>query len=105
MNPVSRQTLHGRSELPETATGHEQIRLSKELGRLVHDRRTEAGVSEEDLAVCLGLTPEAVERIELGGVLPITCELLLRIAAALDVAVELCLASTSSAVRFEAGAA
>nr|WP_269676118.1 helix-turn-helix transcriptional regulator [Kitasatospora mediocidica] len=45
------------------------------------------GLSEDELAVRLGTTADEVEHIEVGGVLPVTSDLLLRLAAVLDVSV------------------
>jgi transcriptional regulator with XRE-family HTH domain len=75
------------------------------LGQLVYDRRTELGLTEDGLAARLGVTADDVEHIEVGGVLRVTSELLLRLAAALDVSVDVHLASSGSEVSFVARAA
>jgi ribosome-binding protein aMBF1 (putative translation factor) len=100
-----KQTLHGEIEPPAIVAEREQIRLAMALGQLVYDRRTQLGLSEEDLAARLGTTAEEVEHIEVGGVLPVTSDLLIRLAAALDVSVDVHLASSGSAVSFAARAA
>ncbi|MFI0742163.1 helix-turn-helix domain-containing protein [Streptomyces sp. NPDC021100] len=96
---------HGHSEPPAVIAEREQIRLAMALGQLVYDRRTALGLSEDDLAARLGTTAEEVEHIEVGGVLPMTSDLLLRLAAALDVTVDVHLAPTGSEVTFETDAA
>ncbi|KAB7850000.1 helix-turn-helix domain-containing protein [Streptomyces mobaraensis] len=96
---------HGNTESPTVIAEREQIRLAMMLGQLVYDRRTALGLSEDDLAARLGMTADEVEHIEVGGVLPVTSDLLLKIAAALDVAVDVHLAPTGSEVSFETDAA
>ncbi|WP_240797733.1 helix-turn-helix transcriptional regulator [Streptomyces sp. F001] len=84
----------------------EQIRLAYELGQLVYDRRTALGLTQAALGERLGMTDEEVEAIELGGMLPITADLLVRLAAALDVTVDLHVASGGhNTVVFEEHAA
>ncbi|MDI2126061.1 helix-turn-helix domain-containing protein [Yinghuangia seranimata] len=111
MNHARRQiarerALRGGVEPPEVAAAREQIRLAMALGQLVHDRRTELGLSEAGLGERLGVAADEVERIEVGGVLPVMSELLLRLAVALDVVVDLHVAgSGASTVAFAVRAA
>jgi transcriptional regulator with XRE-family HTH domain len=84
----------------------ERIRLAMALGRLVYDRRTELDLSQDDLARRLETSADEVDSIEVGGVLPVTSDLLARPAAALDVGVDVHLApSGSTAVSFNTHAA
>ncbi|SOD60692.1 Helix-turn-helix domain-containing protein [Streptomyces zhaozhouensis] len=57
--------------------------LATELGRLIHDRRIELGLSRADLAERAEMTPPQVARIEGGGSLP-TLQPLHRLVRALD---------------------
>ncbi|MCN9244445.1 helix-turn-helix domain-containing protein [Streptomyces sp. RY43-2] len=76
-------------EPPEVVAEREQIRLAHALGQLVYDRRTALGLSQSVLGERLGLTVDEVEAVELGGMLPVTADLLVRLAGALDVTVDL----------------
>ncbi|MFI9580985.1 helix-turn-helix domain-containing protein [Streptomyces sp. NPDC052236] len=101
-----KKLAEGYTEPPEVTAEREQIRLAMALGQLVHDRRTELGLSEAALASRLRMSAEEVEHIEVGGVLPVTSDLLVRLATALDVAVDVHLApSGGTAVTFNAHAA
>ncbi|MGV9343208.1 helix-turn-helix domain-containing protein [Streptomyces spiralis] len=84
-----RKTAEGYVEPPEVIAEREQIRLAHELGQLVYDRRTALGLAQAALGERLGLTADEVEAIEVGGMLPITADLLVRLAVALDVSVDL----------------
>ncbi|MFE9169501.1 helix-turn-helix domain-containing protein [Streptomyces kebangsaanensis] len=55
----------------------------------MYDRRTALGLAQSALGERLGMTADEVEAIELGGMLPLTGDLLVRLAGALDVTVEL----------------
>ena len=76
---------------PEVVAEREQIRLAHELGQLqlVHDRRKALGITQVALGERLGMSADDVEAVELGGMLPLTANLLLRLSTALDVAVDL----------------
>jgi ribosome-binding protein aMBF1 (putative translation factor) len=76
-------------ELSEVVAEREQIRLALALGQLVYDRRVARGLTQSALGERLGMTADEVEAVELGGLLPITADLLARLAAALDVTVDL----------------
>ncbi|NBM15124.1 helix-turn-helix domain-containing protein [Streptomyces sp. GC420] len=96
----------GYTEPPEVAVEREQIRLAMALGQLVYDRRAELGLSQDDLARRLGTSADEVDSIEVGGVLPVTSDLLARLAAALEVGVDVHLApSGGAAVSFDRRAA
>ena len=84
-----RKAAEGYVEPPEVAAEREQIRLAHDLGQLVYDRRTALGLTQAALGGRLGMTVEDVEAVELGGLLPLTADLLVRLSTALDVTVDL----------------
>ena len=84
-----RQAARGYVEPPDVVAEREQIRLAHALGQLVYDRRTALGLSQSALGERLGMTVGEVEAVELGGMLPVTADLLVRLAGALDVTVDL----------------
>ncbi|MCI3272790.1 helix-turn-helix domain-containing protein [Streptomyces cylindrosporus] len=84
-----RRASEGYVEPPEVAAEREQIRLAHDLGQLVFDRRTALGLTEAALGERLGMTEDDVEAVELGGLLPLTADLLVRLSTALDVTVDL----------------
>ncbi|MFF3517065.1 helix-turn-helix domain-containing protein [Streptomyces sp. NPDC002573] len=57
--------------------------LAKQLGRLVHDRRTALGLSQAELAERCDMKQPQISRIEGGGTVP-TIPLLRRLADALE---------------------
>ncbi|WP_406286921.1 helix-turn-helix domain-containing protein [Streptomyces sp. NBC_00209] len=61
---------------------HSPTELARELGRLVHERRTELGLSQAELADRCGMKQPQVSRFEAGGTVP-TLPLLRRLADAL----------------------
>ncbi|PAZ11717.1 transcriptional regulator [Streptomyces sp. SA15] len=83
-------------EPSEVVAEREQIRLALALGQLVYDRRVALGLTQTALGERLGMTADEVEAVELGGLLPITADLLVRLAAALDVTVDLHVVSDGS---------
>lgn len=84
-----KKITEGYTESPEVEAEREQIRLAHDLGQLVYDRRTAVGLTESVLAERLGISTDDLEAIEQGGALPVTSDLLVRLAAALDVTVDL----------------
>lgn len=84
-----RSAVQGYAEPPRVVAEREEIRLALALGQLVYDRRKSLGLSQSALGERLGMTADAVEALELGGMLPVTADLLVRLAGALDVAVDL----------------
>ncbi|MGW2647799.1 helix-turn-helix domain-containing protein [Streptomyces sp. NPDC001393] len=84
-----RKTAEGGVEPPEVVAEREQIRLAHALGQLVYDRRAVLGLSQSALGERLGMSVDEVEAVELGGMLPVTADLLVRLATALDVTVDL----------------
>lgn len=89
-NPArERMAAEGGGESPEVVAEREQIRLAYALGQLVHDRRVALGLTHAALGERLGMAEGDVEAVELGGLLPLTADLLVRLATALDVTVDL----------------
>ena len=84
-----RRTAEGHAEPPEVVAEREQIRLALELGQLVYHRRTALKLTQAALGERLGMTAGDVETIELGGLPPLTVDLLIRLSTALDVTVDL----------------
>lgn len=67
----------------------------------MYDRRTALGLSQAALGERLGMAAGDVETVELGGMLPVTADLLVRLAGALDVTVDLhVVADGSNTVAF-----
>lgn len=64
------------------------ISLSMALAQLVYDRRTELGLSQQDLAQRCGLTQAKISRIEGSDTVP-TLPLLARLAKGLDAALNI----------------
>jgi transcriptional regulator with XRE-family HTH domain len=62
---------------------YEEARAAVLLGQMVHDRRTELGLNQGELAERAGMTQPQLSRLESGGATP-TVPLLARLAAALD---------------------
>ncbi|WP_405597932.1 helix-turn-helix domain-containing protein [Streptomyces sp. NBC_01410] len=98
-----KQIAEGISEGAEVAAMREEIRLSWDLGQAVHDRRTELGISQTELAKRAGMTQPQISKLELGGTMP-TLPLLARPARALDAALSLELDGDTSRVAFTAHA-
>ncbi|WP_327367514.1 helix-turn-helix domain-containing protein [Streptomyces sp. NBC_01217] len=71
------------AEDPDVEKRREEIRLRYDLGQAVYDRRTEAGLSQTELARRARMTQPQVSKLELGGTLP-TVALLARLARAMD---------------------
>ena len=67
----------------EHAVAGEEARASLLLGQMVHDRRTELGLTQAELAERAGMTQPQLSRLESGGATP-TVPLPTRLAAALE---------------------
>jgi ribosome-binding protein aMBF1 (putative translation factor) len=91
-------------EPPEVAAARAEIRLAFDLGQAVHDRRTELGISQTELAGRAGMTQPQVSKLELGGTVP-TLPLLARLAKALDASLNIALDGDTSTVVFTPHAA
>ena len=71
----------GRMPDAETRVGVEQ---DLALGQLIYDLRTEAGLSQRELAVKMGTTQSVISRLEEGGGARNRLDTLARVATALD---------------------
>ena len=69
---------------PETQAGYDLARCSYEFGQRVRERRTEAGMTQKDLAQKLNTSQSAIARLEAGGTQP-HVQTILALASALDV--------------------
>lgn len=72
-----------RTGADEHAAAYEEARAALLLGQMVHDRRTELGMTQAELAARAGMTQPQLSRLESGGATP-TVPLLARLAAALN---------------------
>lgn len=70
-----------RAPTAETRAGVEQ---DLALGQLIHDLRTEAGLSQRELAERMGTTQSVISRLEEGGGARNRLDTLARVATALD---------------------
>jgi HTH-type transcriptional regulator / antitoxin HipB len=77
------QARAARRDRPAAAEAYEQTRLRFELAEAVRTRREELGLSQRQLAECVGMTQPGVARFEAGGTMP-TIPVLERIATALE---------------------
>ena len=71
------------AEDPTGEKRREEIALRYDVGQAVHDRRTECGMSQTELARRARMTQPQVSKLEIGGTLP-TVALLARLARAMD---------------------
>jgi ribosome-binding protein aMBF1 (putative translation factor) len=99
-----RASVEGTAESPEVQTVRAEIRLAFDLGQAVHDRRTELGISQAELARRAGMPQPQVSKLELGGTVP-RLPLLARLAKALDTSLNVTLDGDSSSVVFTPHAA
>jgi len=75
---------------PQAQAAYDAAAAAWDFGQAVHDRRTELGWSQAELARVAGMQSQAISRLELGGTTP-TLPLIKRIARALGVTVEITL--------------
>lgn len=78
-----RKLAEGYTETDEVTEARREIRLSMALARAVYDRRTELGLTQNELAERAGLTQAKISRIEGSDTVP-TLPLLAKLAQALD---------------------
>ncbi|MFI0724014.1 helix-turn-helix transcriptional regulator [Streptomyces sp. NPDC021224] len=99
-----RAVTQGGAEAPEVETMRTEIRMAFDLGQAVHDRRTELGISQSELARRASTTQPQISKLELGGTVP-TLPLLARLAKALDASLNIALDGDTSSVVFTPHAA
>lgn len=99
-----RATAEGSNEAPDVEAMRIEIRMAFDLGQAVHDRRTELGISQTELARRANMTQPQISKLELGGTVP-TLPLLARLAKALDASLNIALDGDTSSVAFTAHAA
>ncbi|MYV99708.1 helix-turn-helix transcriptional regulator [Streptomyces sp. SID3343] len=99
-----RKLVEGHVEPPEVAAMRVEIRLAFDLGQAVHDRRTQLGISQSELAERASMTQPQVSKLELGGTVP-TLPLLARLARALEASLNIALDGDTTAVAFTPHAA
>ena len=78
---TARHTRWERAGAEEHAAAYEEARASLLLGQMVHDRRTQLGLTQAELAERAGMTQPQLSRLESGGATP-TVPLLARNATA-----------------------
>jgi predicted transcriptional regulator len=91
-----RKLTADHSEPEEVTEARREIRLSMALAKAVHDRRTELGLTQADLA---GLTQAEISRIEGSDTAP-TLPLLAELADALDATLNIALDADDTRVNF-----
>lgn len=96
-----RRLAEGFTEPDDVAEARREIRLSMALAQAVHDRRTELGLTQKDLATRAGLTQAKISRIEGSDTVP-TLPLLARLADALDATLDISLDHDDTKVTFTA---
>src|SRR5688572_8859535 len=67
-----------------TREGREGVEQDLDLGRLIYDLRTGAGLSQRELAERMGTTQSVISRLEEGGGAKNRLDTLARVATALD---------------------
>lgn len=99
-----RALAEGHREDPGTEAARAEIRLAFDLGQAVHDRRTELGISQSELARRADMTQPQISKLELGGTVP-TLPLLARLAKALDSSLNIAIDDDRVSTVFAAHAA
>ncbi|WP_326766140.1 helix-turn-helix domain-containing protein [Streptomyces sp. NBC_01591] len=97
----TRQTRKLLGERVEESSAYVEAGYAFALGQAVHDRRTELGLSQTELARRAGMTQPQISNIEGGDSVP-TLALLTRLAKALDASLTIDLDGDTSAFSFTA---
>ncbi|MGI5198028.1 helix-turn-helix domain-containing protein [Streptomyces sp. CA-288835] len=97
----TRRTRKLLGESVEESPAYVEAGYAFALGQAVHDRRTELGLSQTELARRAGMTQPQISNIEGGDSVP-TLPLLTRLAKALDAAMTIDLDGDTSAFLFTA---
>jgi len=85
-----RRLAEGFTEPVDVAEARNEIRLSMALAQAVHERRTELGLTQSELAERSGLTQAKISRIEGSDTVP-TLPLLAKLAKAMDASLDIAL--------------
>ncbi|GAA0731982.1 helix-turn-helix transcriptional regulator [Dactylosporangium roseum] len=80
---TARHSRWERTGAEQHNSAYEEARAALLLGQMVHDRRTELGLTQGELAERSGMTQPQLSRLEPGGATP-TVPLLARLTTALD---------------------
>jgi ribosome-binding protein aMBF1 (putative translation factor) len=75
------EVRHGRGDQP---TASPAARFDLDLGQLIYDLRSKAGLSQRELAERMGTTQSVISRLEEGGGAKNRIDTLARVATALD---------------------
>ncbi|MEU4342314.1 helix-turn-helix transcriptional regulator [Nocardia sp. NPDC023852] len=94
-----RKLAEGYTEPDDVIEARREIRLSMALAKAVHDRRTELGLTQADLAERAGLSQAKISRIEGSDTVP-TLPLLAKLADALDATLNIALDVDDTHVSF-----
>ncbi|MEV6770174.1 helix-turn-helix transcriptional regulator [Nocardia sp. NPDC051030] len=94
-----RKLAEGHAESDDIAEARREIRLSMALAKAVYDRRTELGLTQNELAERAGLTQAKISRIEGSDTMP-TLPLLAKLADALDATLNIALDADATRVHF-----
>ncbi|RBM22407.1 helix-turn-helix domain-containing protein [Streptomyces sp. PT12] len=91
----TRRTRRLLGERVEESSAYTEAGYAFALGQAVHDRRTELGLSQAELARRASMTQPQISNIESGGMVP-TLPLLARLAKALEASLTITLDDDSS---------
>lgn len=94
-----RKLAEGFTEPDDMAEARQQIELSMALAHAVHERRTDLGLTQSELAARAGLTQAKISRIEGSDTVP-TLPLLAKLAKALDASLNIALDDPETRVTF-----
>lgn len=94
-----RKLAEGYTETDDVTEARREIRLSMALAQAVYDRRTELGLTQNELAERAGLTQAKISRIEGSDTVP-TLPLLAKLAQALDATLNIALDAEDTRVNF-----
>ena len=85
---------------PEMMALLEEERANAEIARQIYDLRTEAGLTQEELAKLIGISPSVIDQLEEADYEGNTLVMMRRIAAVLNKRVEIRLVPVKSEDRF-----
>lgn len=96
-----RRLAEGFTEPKELADARREVHFAMALAKAVHERRSELGLTQTELAARAGLTQAKISRIEGSDTVP-TLPLLSKLATALDTSLDISLDDDRSSVAFTA---